>query len=240
MRLDSQAVDGGLCRVAGKFITFEGGEGAGKSTQIKRLQTRLENAGVQALATREPGGTAGAEMVRKVLLSGAARVYGPEAEAVLFSAARADHIDTLIKPALAQGTWVLCDRFADSSRVYQGEAGVSDVLIEQLQTLAIDGQVPDLTILIDVPTEVGLSRVTTRSEQGVDHAPDRFEQDTLETHERRRQLFLEIAKNAPERFVVVDGSQTLDDVEEAVWRAVNDRLGVHLPVSAQKGSGSDG
>ncbi|MDD7908821.1 dTMP kinase [Pseudovibrio exalbescens] len=227
--------------MAGKFITFEGGEGAGKSTQIARLKDRLEKSGVDVIATREPGGTAGAEMVRSVLLSGAARLYGPEAEAVLFNAARADHVDTLIKPALEAGKWVLCDRFADSSRVYQGEAGVSDALIDQLQEVAIDGHEPDMTLLIDVPTEVGLARVTQRSEKGAEHAPDRFEQDTIETHERRRQLFLKIAENAAHRFVVIDGSQSLDAVEQAIWQAVEDRfLKAKTPAGEAQGAAENG
>jgi len=124
--------------VTGQFITFEGGEGAGKSTQIDRLKTRLERLGLSVLVTREPGGSVGAEKIREVLLSGAAKDLGPRGEAILFAAARADHVDRLIKPSLADGTWVLCDRFSDSSRVYQGEAGVTPDILGMLETIAVD------------------------------------------------------------------------------------------------------
>ncbi|WP_310622137.1 dTMP kinase [Flexibacterium corallicola] len=200
----------------GKFITFEGGEGAGKSTQIQELKKQLEAQGFSVVMTREPGGSAGAELLREILLSGQAQRYGVDAEAVLFAAARADHIDTVISPALCKGQWVLCDRFADSSRVYQGEAGVEKTLINHLQSLAINENDPDLTILIDVPVDIGMSRVTKRSDDG----PDRFEQDTTTTHERRRALFLSMAGREVDRFVVVDGCQDAATVSKNILNAV--------------------
>ncbi|MTI17454.1 dTMP kinase [Rhodobacteraceae bacterium RKSG542] len=208
----------------GKFITFEGGEGAGKSTQIRALLDFLKNSGISAIVTREPGGSKGAEVLREVLLSGAAQKYGPAVEAMLFAAARQDHVDSLIAPALAEGKWVLCDRFADSSRVYQGEAGVSKGLIDNLQDLAVNGHIPDLTLLIDVPPEIGLARVGSRSVFNGDEGPDRFEKDTLETHRKRRELFLEMAKNEPWRFKVIDGSQDQSGVTEQIFAAVREQF----------------
>ncbi len=217
----------------GKFITFEGGEGAGKSTQIKLLMARLQAAGLECICTREPGGSPGAEVIREVLLSGAVHAHGPEVEAMLFAAARADHIDSVIRPALAAGTWVLCDRFADSSRVYQGEAGVDKQTIENLQRIAVDGVEPDLTLLIDVPAELGLKRVNKRSQDGPDNAPDRFEKDSLETHQRRRQLFLQIARENRERFAVIDGSRHANEVEEQIKKVVSMRFEAELPSSLE-------
>jgi len=206
--------------VTGQFITFEGGEGAGKSTQIDHLKTRLERLGLPVLVTREPGGSVGAEKIREVLLSGAAKGLGPRGEAILFAAARADHVDRLIKPSLAAGTWVLCDRFSDSSRVYQGEAGVAPDVLGMLETIAVDGCRPDLTVLIDVPAELGLSRVSKRAQTGGGAAPDRFEQDGLSVHERRRQRFLDLAKREPTRFLIVDGARTAEEVEGQIWAGV--------------------
>ncbi|MBA5776762.1 dTMP kinase [Stappia sp. F7233] len=210
--------------MAGQFITFEGGEGAGKSTQIARLKARLEAMRIPVLVTREPGGSPGAEAVRNVLLSGKARQLGADAEALLFAAARADHMDTVILPALAQGKWVLCDRFTDSTRVYQGEAGVAPAYIEELERLAIAGRKPDLTLLIDVPAQLGLARVHARSSLGSVSDPDRFEQDDIEVHKRRRRLFLDLAETEPDRLAVIDGSKGPDSVAEAIWQQVQQRL----------------
>ncbi|GGB44703.1 thymidylate kinase [Roseibium aquae] len=206
--------------MTGQFITFEGGEGAGKTTQISRLKARLEGLGLAVRVTREPGGSEGAEKIRSVLLSGAAKGLGARGEAILFAAARADHVDRLIKPALAEGTWVLCDRFADSTRVYQGEAGVSADALAMLEAVAVDGCRPDLTILIDVPAELGLSRVSRRAETGAGEAPDRFEQDDLTIHQRRRQRFLDLAAQEPGRFLIVDGACDPSDVEMRIWVGV--------------------
>ncbi len=204
----------------GRFVTFEGGEGAGKSTQIARLADHLSAAGVRVVRTREPGGTPGAEAVRRVLLAGGARRFGPSAEALLFAAARADHVDRLIRPALSSGAWVLCDRFLDSTRVYQGTAGVDAALLAALEQVALAGLVPDLTIVLDVPAAVGLARAVARGGDG----PDRFETDPLAEQEARRQAFLAIARQEPARCVVVDASAGPDAVAAAVWEAVRIRL----------------
>jgi dTMP kinase len=211
---------------SGRFLTFEGGEGAGKSTQIKRLKTRLAGAGIEALVTREPGGSPGAESVRRMLLGGRVKPLGPEMEAVMFAAARADHVDTTIRPAIEAGRWVLCDRFADSTRVYQGEAGVDTAFLDRLETLAVAGYRPDLTILIDVPPATGLARVAARSATAGAPDPDRFETDGESVHARRRDLFLELAGRQPERFLVVDGTARVEEVEQTIWEAVRRRFSI--------------
>lgn len=208
----------------GHFVTFEGGEGAGKSTQIERLRMRLEAAGVKVLVTREPGGSPGAETIRRLLLGGRIKDLGPEMEAMMFAAARADHVDTTIEPALSRGDWVLCDRFADSTRVYQGESGVDTAFLDRLEALAVAGCRPDLTVLVDVPAEVGMARVTARSSTGSAPQPDRFETEGASVHDRRRKLFLELAASQPERFLVIDGTQAPDMVEQEIWQAVSARL----------------
>ncbi len=214
----------------GLFITFEGGEGAGKSTQIARLADRLEGQGVRVVRTREPGGTPGAEAIRHVLLSGGARRFGSAAEALLFAAARADHVDRLIAPALAGGAWVLCDRFTDSTRVYQGTAGVAPQLLTALEQVALAGLIPDLTLILDVPADVGLARVAARA-GGV---PDRFEGDPIAEHEARRRAFLALARTEPARCAVIDATVDADTVADAIWRAVRERL----PVAATAAAGS--
>ncbi len=214
----------GVQELKGRFITFEGGEGAGKSTQIARLKRHLERAGVDVIVTREPGGSPGAEKIRDMLLSGEARDLGPRGEAMLFAAARADHVDSTIVPALERGAWVLCDRFADSTRVYQGEAGVDPAYLDLLETAAVAGLKPDLTVLIDVPAEVGLARVASRATELGLNGPDRFENDETAVHARRRQLFLDLAAQEADRFVVIDGSATGDEVEDQIWLAVQNRF----------------
>ncbi len=198
----------------GLFVTFEGGEGAGKSTQIRRLADRLRRAGHDVLLTREPGGSPGAEAVRHVLLSGAAEAYGTRMEAILFAAARNDHVEEVIRPALKTGAIVLCDRFIDSSRVYQGATGNLDPdLIEALQRIAIDGVLPDCTIILDLPAEKGLERARRR---GGDAAPDRFEREEVETHETRREAYLAIAENDPSRCRVIDAERSEDEIAEEI------------------------
>ncbi len=222
----------------GRFITFEGGEGAGKSTQIRRLRERLLQQGLGVTLTREPGGSPGAEMIREVLLSGAARKLGPRGEAMLFAAARADHVDVTIRPALERGEWVLCDRYADSTRVYQGEAGVEAQVLDVLEVAATNGLRPDLTVLIDVPAAIGLKRVATRAQNASGRSPDRFETDAMETHERRRQLFLELADAEPDRIVVIDGAQDAGGVEAAIWQVVSSRFGLKNREGAGSGHGA--
>lgn len=199
----------------GFFITFEGGEGAGKSTQIGRLAQKLRDKRYQVAVTREPGGSPGAEAIRHLILSGAAEPLGPEMEALLFAAARSDHIEQLIRPALRRGKVVICDRFVDSSRVYQ--ANVAAELLAEIERISLNGIMPDLTLIFDIDPEEGLRRAAAR--RGDDQA-DRFEKETLAVHRRRRQAFLDIARNEPKRCVVIDAATDADTVENAVTSAV--------------------
>ena len=190
----------------GFFITFEGGEGAGKSTQIGRLAAKLRDKRYDIIVTREPGGSPGAEAVRHVLLSGAAEPFGPEMEALLFAAARSDHVEQVIRPAVERGAIVLCDRFLDSSRVYQGVTGDLDPdFMAAVERVAINGMMPDMTLILDLDPAEGLKRATARRGEGV---ADRFEKETLAVHERRREAFLAIAAREPERCVVIDAAAT--------------------------------
>lgn len=207
----------------GKLITFEGGDGGGKTSQLLRLAAKLEASGKKVRTTREPGGTPTAEAVRRFLLSGAAKPLGPEAEALLFAAARADHVSQLIRPALENGEWVLCDRFIDSTRAYQGAAGVDPALIEALERITVWPTEPALTIILDVPVEIGLVRANARA-AGDDEGPDRFEKDAIADQQDRRAAFLRIAEEEPERCVVVDATRPEAEVAEAIWKAVRGRL----------------
>ncbi len=210
--------------MTGCFITFEGGEGAGKSTQIARIRRRFEAAGRPVLVTREPGGSPRAERIRSFLLGGGAKSLGPLAEAVLFSSARMDHLRRTILPALEAGTHVLCDRFADSTRAYQGALGTLDErTLAVLERIAIDGTEPDLTIILDLSPEVGLERIRRRQAERGEGA-DRFEAEGLTFHAALRDAFVRIAGAAPHRCVVIDASRDQDTVEEAVWTAVRERL----------------
>ncbi len=216
----------------GLFVTFEGGEGAGKSTQIRRLADRLRRRGYDVLTTREPGGSPGAEAVRHVLLSGAAEQFGVRMEAILFAAARHDHVEEVIRPALESGAIVLCDRFIDSSRVYQGVTGnLGADYIEALQRVATNGVLPDCTVILDLPAETGLSRARAR---GADSAPDRFEREEIETHEKRREAYLEIAENEPQRCRVVDAAQSEDEIADEIFAIVEPL--VHIPRPAPASS----
>lgn len=209
--------------MSGRFITFEGGEGAGKSTQIARLASRLEGEGLAVVVTREPGGTPAAESIRRVLLAGLVKDLGPDAEAVLFAAARADHVERVIRPALRANKWVLCDRFVDSTHVYQGAAGARTEMLDALDRLAVGGTMPDLTVILDVPAKVGLARAARRqSETGT--GADRFEADDLAIQEARRAGYLAIAAANPGRCVVVDAAAGEDETAAAVWSAVSARL----------------
>lgn len=206
---------------AGRFITFEGGEGAGKSTQIAFLRRELESSGVPARATREPGGTPRAERLRTALLSGRLASFGSLAEAALFSAARIDHVDNLIRPALARGEWVLCDRFVDSTRAYQGARGGADVGVDArrldlLEKAATAGLVPDLTVILDIAPDDGLARVAQR--RGASASPDRFEGEDMAFHRALRQIFLDIAAANPTRCCVLDAARPV----EAVARDIRD------------------
>jgi dTMP kinase len=206
----------------GRFITFEGGEGSGKSTQAGILANRLTRAGRLVFSTREPGGSPAAEEIREALLSGRVWQYGPLAEAVMFSVARADHIDYAIRDALQQGRWVVCDRFIDSTRAYQGStAGVPRGVINALERLTVGALSPDITFILDIPAEEGLARAQARAEGA---EPDRFEGQELVLHERVRRAFLDIAEEEPGRCIVVDASQPEAMVAEDVWEAVLQRL----------------
>jgi dTMP kinase len=210
-------------RRRGAFITLEGGEGAGKSTQVRHIVDRLGARGVTALATREPGGSPNAEILRRLLLDGTFKSLGPKAEAILFSAARIDHIDATILPALDAGTWVVCDRFMDSTRVYQGKLGDLEAGFTQtLERVTLGGTRPDLTLILDLPPDVGLARAQRRRMPGT--MPDRFEQESLEFHQKLRDAFLAIASDEPDRCVVVDASQSEAEVAQAIWDAIVWRL----------------
>lgn len=205
---------------SGLFISFEGGEGAGKSTQIRRLAAALTAKGLDVVVTREPGGSAGAEAVRHVLLNGAAEAYGTRMEALLFAAARSDHVEQVIRPALKRGAVVLCDRFMDSSRVYQGVTGnLAADFIEALQRIAVNGVVPHRTIILDIPAEVGLERARSRGAAN-QSAPDRYEKERLETHEKRRDGFLDIAIREPERCRVVNAGRPEDQIASEILKLV--------------------
>jgi dTMP kinase len=209
-----------MTRAPGRFITFEGGEGSGKSTQAKRLADRLKLRGHEVILTREPGGSPGAEAIRHLLLNGIAKPLGPEAETFMFAAARDDHVATVIRPALDRGAWVVCDRFIDSTRVYQGSLGnVDQRLIRALERLVVGETMPDLTFVMDVPPEVGLARAHGRG-QGA----DRFEAEHVEYHRLLREAYREIAENEPERCVLVDGSASADAIAVRLWMVVSERF----------------
>ena len=207
----------------GAFITIEGGEGGGKSTQAKALVARLATAGITAIATREPGGSDAAELIRAALLDGLFETLGPKVEALLFAAARIDHLDVRIKPALEAGTWVVSDRFHDSTRAYQGALGAVDPrFLEALERVALNGVRPNLTLILDLPARVGLARAAARREANA--VPDRFEKQSLAFHESLRQSFLAIAAREPDRCVIVDATQSPEDVGQAIWDAIAHRL----------------
>ncbi len=222
-------------RNGGRFITFEGGEGTGKSTQIKLLEKALVQLGVPVLMTREPGGSPGAEAVRHVLLTGAAEPLGAEMEAILFAAARSDHVETIIKPALMSGVTVLCDRFFDSTRVYQGASGnVDSALLTRLEKVACEDCWPDMTIILDLDPKEGMKRAKAR--QSMPGGPDRFEKDALALQEIRRKAYLEIARREPERCSVIDAkgdpqtvhAKVLDLVLARFWPKPAPRRGLFL------------
>jgi dTMP kinase len=206
----------------GRFITFEGGEGTGKSTQAAALAQRLRSMGIGVVLTREPGGSPGAEIIRHVILSGAAKPLGPDAEAILFAAARDDHVCTTIEPALAGGRWVVSDRFADSTKVYQGALGrVDPLLIGGLHRVTIGTLRPDLTFILDLPAEIGLERAAAR--RG-DRGADRFEGESIEFHEKLRGAYLHLAASEPKRCVLIDARDEINAVTARIWETVAKRL----------------
>lgn len=208
---------------AGRFITLEGGEGAGKSTLARALAERVEALGLRVIVTREPGGSPKAEAIRETILSGQVKEHGPFAEALMFSAARIDHIDRVIRPALQRGDWVICDRFIDSTRVYQGTLGCMEPgLLAELEAVTIDGLLPDLTLILDLDPEVGLARAAKRRAPG--ERTDRFESETLAFHRKLRQAYLAVAEGEPQRCVVLDAGQQPALLAQAAWDAIRDRL----------------
>ncbi len=204
----------------GRFITFEGGEGGGKSTQIPRLAARLKQAGIDVVTTREPGGTDGAEAIRDLVTEGAADRWLPLSETLLFLAARHDHVMRRIKPALARGTWVVCDRFIDSTRIYQGIAGTLGLdLIDRLHETVLGALKPDLTLLLDLPVETGLTRRQASGEV------NRFDRMVVDFHQSVRQGFLDLAAKEPARIAVIDAGAPIDDVADTIVNAVRHRFG---------------
>jgi dTMP kinase len=205
----------------GRFITLEGGEGVGKSVQAERLEKRLAALGLDIVRTREPGGSPGAEALREAILSGFAADFNPAGQALLFAAARVDHLDKTIVPALARGAWVVSDRFADSTRAYQGAAGnLPLAFIATLERLTVGPNQPDLTLILDLPPEIGLKRAAERRRGPA----DRFESEGLTFHQTLRRAFLDIAAAEPWRCVVIDADRSEDDVAAAIWSAVESRL----------------
>ncbi len=208
----------------GFFITFEGGEGAGKSTQLSRLEARLREAGHEVVVSREPGGTETAERIRGLLVSGDPGAMSSTAEALLNYAARDDHLRRLIRPALEEGKVVLCDRFMDSTRAYQGYAGDCPIaLVEALEREVVGETRPDLTIIFDIDPATGLGRAGAR-ERSNGGGEDRFERFGMEFHRRLREAFLRIAREEPERCVVVDAARPADEVEREIAAAVAARM----------------
>lgn len=206
----------------GRFVTFEGGEGSGKSTQIRTLAEHLNAERLRTLVTREPGGSPGAEIIRHLVLSGMGKLLGADAETLLFAAARDDHVRSVILPALSQGTWVLCDRFSDSTRVYQGRVGnVAPEVLNAMERVTIGDLKPDLTIILDVPVEIGMQRAAAR--RGTD-APDRFEAEDIEFHQQLREAYRQIAATEPERCVLIDATADAATVASNIWAAVRERL----------------
>lgn len=213
---------------AGTFITFEGGEGTGKSTQVRHLADDLRAHGLTAVVTREPGGAPAAEQIRGLLVHGEVERWSAQTEALLHYAARREHLDATILPALAAGAWVVCDRFADSTMAYQGYGhGLGRAFIETLHQLVVGAFTPDLTVLLDMPVALGLARAVLRP-GGTAPSEDRYERMNMAFHERVRAGFLEIARLEPDRCAVIDGGGEPDRVAAAVSRLVRERLGARL------------
>lgn len=209
----------------GRFITFEGGEGSGKSTQIKLLADTLRGMGIGTVVTREPGGSPGAEIVRHLVLSGMGKMLGSAGEALLFAAARDDHVRSVIAPALMQGQWVLCDRFTDSTLAYQGYLGDVDIgLLRAMERVTIAGLRPDLTFILDIDPEIGMARAARRRGHEV---PDRFEAEGIAFHHRLRDAYRQIAAAEPDRCVVVDASADVTSIASRIAGIVMERFGLH-------------
>ena len=209
----------------GKFITFEGPEGSGKSTQIKRLVEKLEAEGITVLCTREPGGTATGEAIRNILQHDAAgEPLAERSELLLFTASRAQLMDRVVHPALARGEWVLCDRFIDSTMAYQGFArGMPIDTLDRINDFAINSRKPDLTLLLDLDIESGFQRLEKRYSDGKGSA-DRFERETRDFHRRVRDGYHVLAEREPARFRIIDSDRAIDEVASSVWETVKGAL----------------
>jgi dTMP kinase len=206
--------------VSGRFITLEGGEGTGKSTQSKRLVKALESRGIACVATREPGGSPGAEDIRKLLVTGEPGRWDALTEMLLLFAARADHVARTIQPALDAGNFVICDRFTDSTYAYQGAGrGTPRETIRRIESVVLKDFKPDLTLILDLPVDTSLLRALAR---GSDES--RYEKFDVQFHEKLRQAFLDIARRAPDRCIVIDATGSEDDVAQAIWDAVARRF----------------
>ncbi len=213
--------------MAGRFITFEGGEGSGKSTQAQRLAQRLSERDIEVVLTREPGGSPFAEALRTLILDPETPPHSALSEALLFYAARADHLEKTIRPALNAGRWVICDRFSDSTRVYQSEAGgLPAEVFDALEEMVVAPTAPDLTLILDMPAELGLSRAHGRrlSAANEGEGPDAYEKRDLSYHWKLREAFAAVARAEPDRCVLVDAAAEEPAVSEAIWRAVEMRL----------------
>lgn len=201
----------------GRFIAFEGGEGAGKSTQVKAVVARLRDRGLEVVQTREPGGSPGAEALRNLLVTGDAGRWSPLSELLMMYAARSDHLEKVIRPALERGAWVVCDRFADSSRAYQGAGGgVAPSFIEAVDQAVVADTQPDLVIVMDMPVEAGLRRAASRGD-----TENRFESKGAAFHERLRQGFLDRAAAVPERYRVIDADRTIEAIAADIWATLS-------------------
>lgn len=205
--------------IPGRFITFEGGEGSGKSTQIRALAALLAHHGIDCLHTREPGGSLGAETLRALVVKGQVSRWDVVSEYLLLSAARRDHLEKTIKPALMKGTWVLCDRYMDSSRVYQGLRGLDPHFMETVYTQISQGLEPDLTFVMDMDPQIGLARAHARAD-----TENRFEQLGQAFHIQVRQAFLDLAKTNAQRYQVVDAFVPLETLTDHLWHQINQRF----------------
>jgi dTMP kinase len=212
-------------RSRGRFISLEGGEGAGKSTQIARLADALSRTGVPVRVTREPGGAPGAEAIRTLLVQGEPGRWRPMTEALLHFAARSEHVEATVFPALAAGEWVVCDRFADSTMAYQGYGqGLGRDTVAALYRTVLGDFAPDLTLILDVPVDIGLRRAASRRNDET-----RYERMDRAFHERVRQGFLDIARREPERCVVIDAARDADAITADILATVAQRLGIRMP-----------
>ncbi|MBT8043044.1 MAG: dTMP kinase [Kiritimatiellales bacterium] len=211
--------------MSGKFITFEGPEGSGKSTQIRLLAEQLEKQGIDVLCTREPGGTKTGEAIRSILQHDAAgEALAERAELMLFTASRAQLMNQVILPALKSGTWVLCDRFIDSTMAYQGFARGMDIsTLDAINEFAVFGRMPDLTVLLDLDIEAGFRRLEERYADG-QASHDRFEQEARDFHHRVREGYHKLAAREPQRFRMINSDRSIEDVSSDVWNAVKEAL----------------